>query len=257
MLAKPSGGLGITPKTVARRGKRAVEDMKTGPREPHSTFLIETGEAMIGHKLLPLDDCFHALQPPIPHLPHTACIGAYGNTPCHAIGQSDNVEWISRLPHIEGHKPKPQHFKRDSIEFDNADPGPPALSRPMTDGFYDVACRVFGALGEILAPYPGTTLLKIDDVDREASLFQAYWDRWNTLGLALRPDRAGQAGGLVREDTILRFDGNDRMLRQGAWDLLLGSTGFDTIPGGSGNGVLFGESDHEGGTRPAPGETSG
>lgn len=63
--------LWVNAKTVAKWRKRAmVEDLKTGPREPHSTVLTKAEEAMIvtfrRHTFLPLDDCLHALQPSIP-----------------------------------------------------------------------------------------------------------------------------------------------------------------------------------------------
>jgi hypothetical protein len=72
-LATLSRELGINPKTVAKWRKRAtVEDLKTGPKAPHSTTLSESEEAMVvafrRHTLLPLDDCLYALQPSIPHL---------------------------------------------------------------------------------------------------------------------------------------------------------------------------------------------
>lgn len=59
-------GAGINPKTVAKWRKRAtVEDLKTGPKAPHSTTLTEAEEAMVvvfrRHTLLPLDDCLYAL----------------------------------------------------------------------------------------------------------------------------------------------------------------------------------------------------
>jgi hypothetical protein len=102
--------LGINPKTVAKWRKRAtVEDMKTGPTEPRSTVLTEAEEAAIvafrRHTLLPLDDCLYALQPSIPHLTRSAlhrCLQRHG---------------ISRLPDVEGDKPKRQQFKRYPIGF--------------------------------------------------------------------------------------------------------------------------------------------
>jgi len=107
-LSQLSKELGINAKTVAKCRKRAsVEDMKTGPTEPRSTVLTGTGEAMVvafrRQTLLPLDDCLYALQPPIPHLTRSAlhrCLQRHG---------------ISRLPDIEGDKPKRQKFKRYSI----------------------------------------------------------------------------------------------------------------------------------------------
>ncbi len=98
-LAALSRELGINPKTVAKWRKRAsVEDRKTGPKEPRSTVLTEAEEAMAvafrRHTLLPLDDCLYALLPSIPHLTRSAlhrCLQRHG---------------ISRLPDIEGDKPK-------------------------------------------------------------------------------------------------------------------------------------------------------
>ena len=81
--------------------------MKTGPSEPRSTVLTEAEEAMVvafrRHTLLPLDDCLYALQPSIPHLTRSAlhrCLQRHG---------------ISRLPDVEGDKPKRQKFKRYPI----------------------------------------------------------------------------------------------------------------------------------------------
>jgi transposase-like protein len=71
-LAQLSKELSINAKTVAKwRKRQTVEDLKTGPKEPRSTVLTEAEEATIvefrRHTLLPLDDCFHALQPTLPH----------------------------------------------------------------------------------------------------------------------------------------------------------------------------------------------
>lgn len=95
----------INPKTVARWHKRQmVVDQKTSPREPRSTFLSGGEKAMIvafrRHMLLLLDDCLYALQPSIPHLTRSSlrrCLQRHG---------------ISRLPDVEGDKPKRQKFKR-------------------------------------------------------------------------------------------------------------------------------------------------
>ena len=113
-LAQLSRELGINPKTVAKWRKRGtVEDLKTGPKEPRSTVLTEAEEAMIvafrRHKLLPLDDCLYALQPSVPHLTRSAlhrCLQRHG---------------ISRLPDIEGDKPKRQRFKPYPIGFFHID----------------------------------------------------------------------------------------------------------------------------------------
>jgi len=61
------------------------------------------------HRLLPLDDCLYALQPSIPHLTRSAlhrCLQRHG---------------ISRLPDVEGDKPKRQKFKRYPIGFFHID----------------------------------------------------------------------------------------------------------------------------------------
>ncbi|MCW5712833.1 DDE-type integrase/transposase/recombinase, partial [Shinella sp.] len=113
-LAQLSRELGINPKTVAKWRKRGtVEDIKTGPKEPRSTVLTEAEEAMVvafrRHTLLPLDDCLYALQPSVPHLTRSAlhrCLQRHG---------------ISRLPDIEGDKPKRQRFKPYPIGFFHID----------------------------------------------------------------------------------------------------------------------------------------
>ena len=104
-IAELSRELGINPKTVAKwRKRQAVEDQKTGPKDPRSTILSEDEEAMVvafrRHTLLPLDDCLYALQPSIPHLTRSSlhrCLQRHG---------------ISRLPDRDGNKPKRQKFKR-------------------------------------------------------------------------------------------------------------------------------------------------
>ena len=106
--------LAINPKTVAKWRKReTVEDRKTGPKEPRSTVLSDAEEAMVvafrRHTLLPLDDCLYALQPSIPRLTRSAlhrCLQRHG---------------ISRLPDLEGDKPKRQRFKRYPIGFFHMD----------------------------------------------------------------------------------------------------------------------------------------
>ena len=109
-LAALSRELVIDTKTVAKWRKRtSVADMKTGPKEPRSTVLTEAEEAMVvafrRHTLLPLDDCLYALQPSILHLTRSAL---------HRCLQRHD---ISRLPDIEGDKPKRQRFKRYPIGF--------------------------------------------------------------------------------------------------------------------------------------------
>ena len=89
------------------------DDLKTGPKKPRSTVLTEAEEATIvafrRHTLLPLDDCLYALQPSIPHLTRSAlhrCLQRHG---------------ISRLPDVEGDKPKRSKFKRYPIGFFHID----------------------------------------------------------------------------------------------------------------------------------------
>ncbi len=109
-IAELSRELGVNPKTVAKwRKRQTVEDQKTGPKEPRSTVLSEDEEAMVvafrRHTLLPLDDCLYALQPSIPHLTRSSlhrCLQRHG---------------ISRLPDVEGDKPKRQKFKRYPIGY--------------------------------------------------------------------------------------------------------------------------------------------
>ena len=113
-MAELSRELGINPKTVAKwRKRKTVEDQKTGPKEPRSTVLSEEEEAMVvafrRHTLLPLDDCLYALQPSIPHLTRSSlhrCLQRYG---------------ISRLPDVEGDKPKRQRFRRYPIGYFHID----------------------------------------------------------------------------------------------------------------------------------------
>lgn len=113
-IAELSRELGINPKAVAKwRKRQTVEDQKTGPKEPHSTVLSEEEEVMVvafrRHTLLPLDDCLYALQPSIPHLTRSSlhrCLQRHG---------------ISRLPDVEGDKPKRQKFKRYPIGYFHID----------------------------------------------------------------------------------------------------------------------------------------
>ena len=112
--AELSRQFGINPKTVAKwRKRQTLEDLKTGPKEPRSTVLSEEEEAVVvafrRHTLLPLDDCLYALQPTIPHLSRSSlhrCLQRHG---------------ISRLPDMDGDKPKKQRFKRYPIGFFHID----------------------------------------------------------------------------------------------------------------------------------------
>ncbi len=110
-LATLSRELGINPRLWRKRA--TVEDLKTGPKAPHSTTLSKAEEAMVvafrRHTLLPLDDCLYALQPTIPHLTRSA------------LHRRLQRHGISRLSDIEGDKPKRQRFKRYPIGFFHMD----------------------------------------------------------------------------------------------------------------------------------------
>lgn len=105
---------GINPKTVAKWKKRSsTADRTTGPSEPKSTVLSVEDEAVVvafrRHTQLPLDDCLYALQPTIPHLTRSSlhrCLRRHG---------------ISRLPDVEGDKPRRSKFKRYPIGYFHID----------------------------------------------------------------------------------------------------------------------------------------
>ena len=105
--------LGINVKTVAKWRKRdRVQDAAMGPKAVHSTVLSLEEEAVIvafrRHMLLSLDDCLYALQPTIAHLTRSSlhrCLQRHG---------------ISRLPDVEGDKPK-KKFKRYPIGYFHID----------------------------------------------------------------------------------------------------------------------------------------
>jgi transposase-like protein len=107
-LAKLAARDDLNPKTIAKWKQRAyVHDAPMGPKQPHSTVLTKEEEALIvtfrRHTLLPLDDGLYALQAIIPHLTRSAlhrCLKRHG---------------ISRLPAIEGDKPKKQRFKSSPL----------------------------------------------------------------------------------------------------------------------------------------------
>jgi transposase-like protein len=101
---------GINQKTVAKWKKReSTADRRTGPTVPRSTVLSVEQEAIIvafrKHTLLPLDDCLYALQATIPQLTRSSlhrCLERHG---------------ISRLPDLEGDKPKRSKFDTYPIGF--------------------------------------------------------------------------------------------------------------------------------------------
>jgi hypothetical protein len=105
---------GINPKTVAKWKKRSfANDAPMGPKEVRSTVLTAAEEAAIvafrKYTLLPLDDCLYALQPSIPHLTRSSlhrCFQRHG---------------ISRLPEVDGDKPKKQKFATYPIGYFHID----------------------------------------------------------------------------------------------------------------------------------------
>src|SRR3954471_14340105 len=105
---------GISPTTVQKwRRRQTTADARMGPKEPRSTVLTIEEEAVVvafrRHTLLPLDDCLYALQPTIPHLRRSSlhrCLERHG---------------ISRLPEIDGNKPKKQPFASYAIGYVHID----------------------------------------------------------------------------------------------------------------------------------------
>ncbi|ABY28569.1 integrase, catalytic region [Methylorubrum extorquens PA1] len=84
-----------------------------GPKEARSTVLSLEEEAMVvafrRHTLLPLDDSLYALQPTLPHLTRSSlhrCLQRHG---------------ISRLPDVDGDKPKRSLFKAYPIGYFHID----------------------------------------------------------------------------------------------------------------------------------------
>jgi hypothetical protein len=112
-IAQLSQKYAINPKTVAKwRARESVEDAVMGPRVIKSSVMSTEEEAAIiifrKHTLLPLDDCLYALQASIPHLTRSSlhrCLQRHG---------------ISRLPDVEGSKPK-KKFKQYPIGYFHID----------------------------------------------------------------------------------------------------------------------------------------
>lgn len=105
---------GINQKTVAKwRQRTSVADQRTGPKDPRSTVLSPEDEAVVvafrRHTLLPLDDGLYALQATIPHLTRSSlhrCLQRHG---------------ISRLPEVDGNKPKRSRFKAYPLGYFHID----------------------------------------------------------------------------------------------------------------------------------------
>jgi transposase InsO family protein len=105
---------GISATTVQKwRSRQTSTDARMGLREPRSSVLSLEDEAVIiafrRHTLLPLDDCLYALQPSLPHLTRSSlhrCLQRHG---------------ISRLPDVDGDKPKRSRFKAYPIGYFHID----------------------------------------------------------------------------------------------------------------------------------------
>jgi len=105
---------GVSPTTVQKwRRRQTTTDARMGPKEARSTVLTIEEEAIIvafrRHTLLPLDDCLYGLQPTIPHLTRSSlhrCLERHG---------------ISRLPEIDGDKPKKKRFATYAIGYFHID----------------------------------------------------------------------------------------------------------------------------------------
>lgn len=101
---------GLNPKTVAKwRCRQTTTDAAMGPRDPRSTVLSPTEEAMVVESrrrtLLSLDDVMGCLRDAIPKLTRSAlhrCLQRHG---------------ISRLPANEGKPPKRGGFAETTIGF--------------------------------------------------------------------------------------------------------------------------------------------
>jgi transposase len=105
---------GVSPTTIQKWRKRSTTaDAPMGPKQPRSTVLTPEEEALVvafrRHTLLPLDDCLYGLQPTIPHLTRSSlhrCLERHG---------------ISRLPEMEGEKPKTKRFAHYAIGYFHID----------------------------------------------------------------------------------------------------------------------------------------
>ena len=105
---------GISPTTVGKwKKRRFVADSPMGPKDVRSSVLSAEEEAAVvafrRHTLLPLDDCLDALQPSIPHLTRSSlhrCLQRHG---------------ISRLPGMDGDRPRRSRFKPYPIGFFHID----------------------------------------------------------------------------------------------------------------------------------------
>src|SRR3954462_4577665 len=105
---------GVSPTTVQKWRKRSTTaDARMGPKEVRSTVLTREEETIVvafrRHTLLALDDCLYGLQPTIPHLTRSSlhrCLERHG---------------ISRLPEMDGDKPKTKRFADYAIGYFHID----------------------------------------------------------------------------------------------------------------------------------------
>ena len=105
---------GVSPTTVQKwRKRQTTADARMGPKGARSTVLTPEEEAIVvafrRHTLLPLDDCLYGLQPAIPHLTRSSlhrCLQRHG---------------ISRLPEVEGDKPRKQRFASYPVGYFHID----------------------------------------------------------------------------------------------------------------------------------------
>ena len=170
--------------------------LRMGPKVIRSTVLTTEEEAVIvafrKHTLLPLDDCLYALKATIPHLTRSSlhrCLQRHG---------------ISRLPEVEGNKPK-QPFKTYPIGYFHID-----IAEVRTD--------------EAMPPVGDPTLLS----------------SYKTLTV----DNYVGEGGQIRMNTYLASDGSPSDLLVINGGTASGTTGllFDNTGGGgaltTGDGIL-------------------
>jgi hypothetical protein len=100
-----------------------------GPKEGRSTVLTPKEEAIIvvfrRHTLLPLDDCLDGLQRAIPHLTRSSlhrCLARPVGCARHSLrGIGLWPDGISRMPEVEGDKPKKKRFAAYAIGYFHID----------------------------------------------------------------------------------------------------------------------------------------
>jgi transposase InsO family protein len=104
---------GVNPKTIAKwKNRSSVTDRPTGPTSKSTVLSIEQEAVVVAfrrHTLLPLDDCLYALQATIPQLTRSSL---------HRCLQRHR---ISRLPDVEGDRPRRKKFKSYPIGYFHID----------------------------------------------------------------------------------------------------------------------------------------